>query len=87
MELLKIKKATARAAFNAGYDIVLLHSKLDTSAVFFHGERIAAGFINFDEAVNNFESYNCYSEIGLTARFYMFASDLIEFDCARYSKR
>ena len=52
MKLQKIKKATARAAFNAGYDIVLLPSKLDTSAVFFHGERIAAGFIEFDEAVN-----------------------------------
>lgn len=87
MKLQKIKKATARAAFNAGYDIVLLPSKLDTSAVFFHGERIAAGFIGFDEAVNNFESDNCYSEIGLTARFYMFESDLIEFDSNRYSKR
>ena len=86
-ELMKVNKATARRAFNAGFDVLLLPSKLDINAMMFRGQRIAAGYLSFDESVNNFENDNCYSEIGLTARFYMYADDLIEFDKKRLSKR
>lgn len=74
-ELMKVNKATARRAFNSGFDVLLLPSKLDINVMMFRGQRIAAGYLSFDESVNNFENDNCYSEIGLTARFYMFNSD------------
>lgn len=74
-ELMKVNKATARRAFNAGFDVLLLPSKLDINVMMFRGQRIAASYLSFDESVNNFENANCYSEIGLTAHFYMFNSD------------
>ena len=84
-ELMKVKKATARRAFNAGYDIIVIPSKIEVERAMFRGARISNGYIDFDEFVNDFEEYNCYSEIGLTARFYMYANDLIEFDKKRLS--
>lgn len=85
-ELMKVKKATARRAFNAGYDIIVIPSKVEIERAMFRGARISNGYIDFDEYVNHFEDEHCYKEIGLTARFYMYADDLIEFDKKRLSK-
>ena len=81
-DLIKIKKDVARRAFNNGFDIMLLPSKIEASEgrAFFHLQWIAKGIQPFDESVNDFQEYECYSEIGLTARFYMDKSDFKKYE-------
>ena len=85
MDVQKIRKDTARRAYNAGYDVVLLPSKCDLSVLLCRGARIAAGFLSFDDQVKNFENEDCYYEVGKKASFYMFADDLIKFTASMYN--
>lgn len=77
MDFQKIRKDVARRAYNAGYEISLLPSKCALGSMWFTGIRIHKDYaeLTFDAAVNSFEYYNCCSELGYTARFYMEVSE------------
>lgn len=81
MELQKIKKDVARRAYNAGYEVVLLPSKVGLNSLWVQGVRASKAFqdIEFNSLVNSFEYYNCCSELGHTARFYISTADYAEY--------
>lgn len=81
MDVQKIRKDTARRAFKAGYEVSLLPSKCCIGSMWFSGVRIQKDFsdMDFDQCVNSFEYYNCCSELGYTARYYMDKSDYDDF--------
>ena len=78
----KITKPIARKLFNSGYDIFLLPSKVNAFMVF---DRNYKGFIvpvvisykedrgenQFDRTVSEFEYYNCNSEMGYYAHYFI----------------
>ena len=78
----KVTKPTARKLFNSGCDIFLLPSKVNAFMVFDNNDK---GFIQpvvisykedggenqFDRTVNEFEYYNCNSEMGYYAHYFI----------------
>ena len=70
--MLKIDKKQARKAFNAGKEIRVVPCKCAPSNVWGIGASItrASGY-TFDKLVNEFEHYNCNSELGNRAAYYI----------------
>lgn len=83
----KINKPTARKMYNSGYDIMLLPCKVNAFIVFDKNYR---GFVQpvtfniktctyntnrFDRSVNDYEYYNCNSEMGYYSHYYVSEKD------------
>ena len=78
----KVTKPTARKLFNSGTPVYLLPSKVNAFMVFDNNDK---GFIQpvvisykedrgenqFDRTVNEFEYYNCNSEMGYYAHYFI----------------
>ena len=72
--MLKIDKRKARKLYNRGEDVYLLPCKVRPGGMwiepFLINTRNSEGR-NFESLVNEFEFYNCSSETGRSASFYM----------------
>lgn len=81
MDVQKIRKDTARRAYNTGFMVILLPSKCGFNSMWVQGVRAEKSFqdIDFDNLVNSFEYYNCCAELGRTAAYYMDKSDYDNF--------
>lgn len=70
----RVAKAAARKAFNEGLVVVFCPCKLHPFGGFRSGMMVQkgqSGVDDFDYAVANFQSYNCTSETGYYASFYI----------------
>lgn len=70
----RVSKTAARKAFNEGRVVVFCPCKLYPFGGFRHGmmvQRGQSGRDDFDYAVTDFQSYNCTSETGYYASFYV----------------
>ena len=92
VEYKRVNKPTARKMYNSGYSIQLLPCKVNSFMVF---DKNYKGFIipvlissetsshsenKFDRTVNDFEYYNCNSQMGYYAHYYVSNEDFNKYN-------
>ena len=74
MKLKRISKKAAKKAFNNYHPIFLATSKANLNSIWCYPMAITKNTDwDFDKVVNSFEYYNCNSEMGYYAAFYIMA--------------
>lgn len=70
----KIRKNTARKLFNDGRELTIIPCKCAPGSAWLTGFRICKNNLenaDFDRLINEFEYYNCNSELGRYTSFYV----------------
>ena len=70
----KIRKNTARKLFNSGETLIITPCKCAPGGVWLTGFKICKNdfdYCDFDALINEFEYYNCNSELGKYTAFYI----------------
>ena len=72
--MVKIRKNKARKLFNEGYELIIIPCNCSPNGVWFKGFRICKTNLensDFDRLINEFEYYNCNSELGRYTHYYI----------------
>ena len=72
--MVKIRKSTARKLFNEGHELIIIPCNCSPNGVWFKGFRICKTKLensDFDRLINEFEYYNCNSELGRYTHYYI----------------
>ena len=72
--MVKIRKNTARKLFNNGHELIIIPCKCAPGRVWLTGFKICKNNLenaDFDRLINEFEYYNCNSELGRYTHFYI----------------
>ena len=72
--MVKIRKNTARKLFNEGHELTIIPCNCSPNGAWLTGFRICKTYLensDFDRLINEFEYYNCNSELGRYTHFYI----------------
>mgnify|MGYP003391799617 FL=1 len=72
--MVKIRKNTARKLFNEGHALIIIPCNCSPNGFWVKGFRICKTKLensDFDRLINEFEYYNCNSELGRYTHYYI----------------
>ena len=72
--MVKIRKNTARKLFNEGQELIIIPCNCAPNGAWLTGFRICKTNLensDFDRLINEFEYYNCNSELGRYTHYYL----------------
>ena len=72
--MVKIRKNTARKLFNEGHELIIIPCNCSPNGFWVKGFRICKTNLensDFDRLINEFEYYNCNSELGRYTHYYI----------------
>ena len=72
--MVKIRKNQARKLFNEGHELIIIPCNCSPNGVWVSGFRICKANLensDFDRLINEFEYYNCNSELGRYTHYYI----------------
>lgn len=72
--MVKIRKNKARKLFNEGHELIIIPCNCSPNGVWLKGFRICKTNLensDFDRLINEFEYYNCNSELGRYTHYYI----------------
>ena len=72
--MVKIRKNKARKLFNEGCELIIIPCNCSPNGVWLTGFRICKTNLensDFDRLINEFEYYNCNSELGRYTHYYI----------------
>ena len=72
--MVKIRKNTARKLFNEGHELIIIPCNCSPNGFWVKGFRICKTKLensDFDRLINEFEYYNCNSELGRYTHYYI----------------